>query len=68
MGKKEKVTFCGHEMDHNGLHKTQSKIDAVVNAPKIENVKQLSSFLGLVEYYSKFCRTYQRFSDHYMNY
>ena len=51
---KEKVTFCGHEIDRNGLHKTQSKIDAVVNAPKIENVEQLRSFLGLVQYYSKF--------------
>ena len=32
----------------------QSKIDAVMNAPKIENVEQLQSFLGLVQYYSKF--------------
>ena len=51
---KEKVTFCGHEIDRNGLHKMQSKIDAVMNAPKIENVEQLRSFLGLVQYYSKF--------------
>ena len=51
---KEKVTFCGHEIDRNGLHKCQSKIDAVVNAPKIENVEQLRSFLGLVQYYSRF--------------
>ena len=26
---KEKVTFCGHEIDRNGLHETQSKIDTV---------------------------------------
>ena len=51
---KEKITFCGHEIDRSGLHKIQSKIDAVVNAPKIENVEQLRSFLGLVQYYSKF--------------
>lgn len=51
---KERVTFCGHEIDKNGLHKTQDKIDAVVNAPEIENVDQLRSFLGLVQYYSKF--------------
>ncbi len=51
---KEKVTFCGHELDKDGLHKTQDKIDAVVNAPKIENVDQLRSFIGLVNYYAKF--------------
>ena len=51
---KEKVTFCGHEIDRNGLHKMHRKTDTVVNAPKIENEEQLRPFLGLVQYYSKF--------------
>ena len=50
----KKVTYCGHEVDRDGLHKTQEKIDAVVNAPRPENVQQVRSFLGLVNYYHKF--------------
>ena len=34
--------------------KTQEKIEAVVNAPRPENVSQLRSFLGLVNYYNRF--------------
>ena len=51
---KDRVTFCGHVIDKEGLHKSQDKIDAILNAPKIENVSQLRSFLGLITYYSKF--------------
>ena len=49
-----RVQFCGHEIDSEGLHKTQEKIEAVVNAPRPENVSQLRSFLGLVNYYNRF--------------
>ena len=51
---KDRVTFCGHVIDKDGLHKSQDKVDAILNVPKIENVSQLRSFLGLVTYYSKF--------------
>ena len=51
---KDRVQFCGHEIDKEGLHKTREKIEAVVNAPRPENVSQLRSFLGLVNYYNRF--------------
>ena len=51
---RDKVQFCGHEIDRKGLHKTQEKIEAVVGAPRPENVSQLRSFLGLVNYYNSF--------------
>lgn len=51
---KKKVTFCGHEIDEKGLHKTQKKIEAVVEAPQPTNVSELRSFLGMVNYYSRF--------------
>ena len=35
---KDRVQFCGHEIDREGLHKTQEKIEAVVSAPRPENV------------------------------
>ena len=50
----KKITYCGHVVDQDRLHKTQEKVDAVVNAPRPENVKQVLSFLGLVNYYHQF--------------
>ena len=49
----DRVQFCGHEIDWEGLHKTQEKIAAVVSASRPENVSQLRSFLGLVNYYNR---------------
>lgn len=51
---RDRVQFCGHEIDSQGLHKTAEKIEAVVNTPKPENVSQVRSFLGLVNYYNRF--------------
>ena len=51
---REEITYCGHKINANGLHKTQEKIEAVINAPVPENVTQLRAFLGLVNYYSHF--------------
>ena len=50
----EEITYCRYKIDANGLHKTQQKIEAVISAPKPENVTQLRACLGLVNYYSHF--------------
>ncbi|GFR23918.1 uncharacterized protein K02A2.6 [Trichonephila clavata] len=44
-----------HRIDSKGLHKTNDKISAVVNAPVPKNVHEVKSFLGLVNFYGKFC-------------
>ena len=51
---KEGVEICGHVITSEGLHKNQEKLNALVDAPRPENVSQLRSFLGLVNYYNKF--------------
>ena len=51
---RDRVQFFGHEIDSEGLHNTQEKIEAVVNAPRPENVSQPRSFLGLVNYNNRF--------------
>ncbi|XP_061170894.1 uncharacterized protein K02A2.6-like [Saccostrea echinata] len=44
---KDKIEFCGHVIDAEGLHKTSKKIEAVLNAPEPKNVSELRAFLGL---------------------
>ena len=51
---KEKITFCGHDIDRHGLHKSPQKVEAVLKAPRPSNVAELRSFLGLVNYYNRF--------------
>ena len=51
---KEKITFCGHDIDSHGLHKSPEKVEAVLKAPRPCNVAELRSFLGLVNYYNRF--------------
>ncbi|CAB4044385.1 Hypothetical predicted protein, partial [Paramuricea clavata] len=51
---KEKITFCGHDINSEGLHKTTHKTAAMVNAPRPQSVAEVRSFLGLVNYYHKF--------------
>ncbi|UYV73340.1 K02A2.6-like [Cordylochernes scorpioides] len=52
----ESLKYCGHVIDKMGLHKTNDKIRAVLDAPEPLNVTQLRAFLGLITYYHKFIR------------
>ena len=59
--KKQKCTFMQHSVEYlgynisaEGIWPTQEKIRSIVNAPTPQNVSQLRSFLGLVNYYGKF--------------
>ena len=48
------LEYLGHMVDAEGLHPLPSKLEAIIKAPNPENVQQLRSFLGLINYYSKF--------------
>ena len=48
------VEYLGHEITEAGLKPTVDKVRALVEAPVPKDVSQLRSFLGLVNYYSKF--------------
>lgn len=48
------IEFCRHVIDSEGLHKTQNKIEAIVNAPEPTNVSQLRSFLGIINNYNNY--------------
>ena len=51
---KEKIIYCGHDIDKDGLHKSAEKVKAVLNAPRPNDVAEVRSFLGLINYYHRF--------------
>nr|XP_037290563.1 uncharacterized protein K02A2.6-like [Rhipicephalus microplus] len=48
------VTYLGHRIDANGLHRMEKNVDAIRLAPSPQNVCELRSFLGMVTFYNKF--------------
>jgi hypothetical protein len=52
------LEFLGHTINENGISFAQTKLDSVVNFVKPENVKQLRSFIGLVNYFRDHVRNY----------
>lgn len=48
------IIYLGHKIDREGLHPTESKVQAIKKAPAPQNVSELRSFLGLINYYQKF--------------
>lgn len=52
----DEIEYCGFRLSKLGIHKSESKIEAVKNAPRPTNIQQLQSFLGLVNYYGRFLK------------
>jgi len=48
------VTYLGHRIDKEGLHPTEDKIKAILQAPAPKKITELRAFLGLLNYYGKF--------------
>ncbi|XP_034031452.1 uncharacterized protein K02A2.6-like [Thalassophryne amazonica] len=48
------LEYLGHMIDSVGLHKSDDKIKAIVEAPVPTDTTQLRSFLGLINYYARF--------------
>jgi hypothetical protein len=54
------VEFLGYVVSSEGLHTSPQKVTAIKEMPKPTNASELSSFLGLVNFYRNFVH---RFSD-----
>ena len=50
----DSVTYCGNVISSRGLHQFDGKVQAIAQMPRPKDVTQLRSFLGMVQYYSKF--------------
>ena len=48
------MEYLGLVVDSQGLHASPGKTRAVLDAPQPKNVKELRSFLGMMNYYRKF--------------
>lgn len=49
-----KIAYLGHEISENGLSPCEDKVKAIVSVPRPGDATQLKSYLGMVNYYSKF--------------
>ena len=55
----EKVTsFVGYEVDNHGLNMTEPRIASAIAFKTPESLKELMSFLGLVNYFRVLIRNY----------
>lgn len=48
------ICFCGHVIDPEGIRPDPKKIQSILSIPRPEDITQLRSFLGAVNYYGKF--------------
>ena len=46
--------YLGHLVDKEGLHPTTEKIDTIRKMKTPQNLSELRSFIGLLNYYEKF--------------
>ena len=50
----DRVEYLGHLISGKGIQPTEDKKRAILEAPTPQNLQQLRSFLGLLNYYGKF--------------
>ena len=52
------VTYCGYRISGSGVEAVKDKVEAIQKAPEPQNVSQLRSFLGMLNYYHQFFSKY----------
>lgn len=50
----DKYVCMGFLLDCNGVHPTEEKVKAIINAPRPTGVKELKAFLGVLNFYGDF--------------
>ena len=53
---KKEIEYCGYTINKDGLHKTDSKIDAINKMPRPTNVTEVRAFIGFINYYGRFIK------------
>ena len=52
------VKYMGHILSKEGISPVKSKLDAIRLAPRPTDMSQVRSFLGMLNYYSKFIKDF----------
>ena len=52
----ESVTYLGHRLDATGVHATSDKVTAISKAPAPQNIAELRSYVGMLNYYHRVLR------------
>lgn len=60
------VDYLGHTLSEKGISPNSDKIKAIVEAPSPSNCAQLQSYLGLLNYYSRFLPNASSLLRHFM--
>ncbi len=55
---KKQIKYLGHMIDSEGVRPTLENVQAIIHLPPPKDLKQLQSFLGKANYYSKFIRQF----------
>ena len=50
----ESIQYLGHVVDRAGIHPLPDRVKAIVDAPLPQDMQELRSFLGLINYYRRF--------------
>ncbi|XP_065216880.1 uncharacterized protein K02A2.6-like [Planococcus citri] len=48
------VTYLGHRVSQEGIKPLEKRVQAIIDQPKPQTVRQVKAFLGMVNHYSKF--------------
>lgn len=51
---KDRIEYCGYLIDRHGIHKMQSKMDAILQMKRPTSKEEVRSFIGLINYYGRF--------------
>ena len=61
--KVDKVKYMGHQVTSAGLEVDPAKVESIVKMPPPKDVKELKTFLGMVNYHSKFIPNLAKLSE-----
>ena len=55
----KRVKFLGYELRETGIEASSDKVESILEIGQPKNVTELKSFLGMVNYHSKFIKGYK---------
>ena len=60
-----KLSFMAYLLSNQGIGRTESGVEAVVDARELQNAEEVRSFLGLVNFSARFIPSLQALLNHF---